>query len=352
LNKEAYLKVAGFLRHSDGSILDFEGKEIFLSLTRFLDLIKNNERCFICGVNRKEAAFNDEHVVPDWVQRAFSLRDKSIQLPNGTKFPYRKYVLACCQQCNSFLGREFEQPISNAIKLGNEKFSTWYQGEIFRVFLWMNLIYLKTHLKDNLLRMSRDLRDPNAKIGDLHDWSQMHHCHALIRAVKNGVAIDVTTTLGSMFCLHLGGWADQDSFDYRDHQPTQTMMLRLGNVAFVASLNDSGGVLQGLMPKIEKLEGDISKVQLLEIFTEFQFMNSHLRYRPDYCTVWDQESSSFMIKGILPEKFELCELDFSMRRYLLKQNILSSIPNFCFNGFTIEETLEKLSQDDVTFLPS
>ena len=296
--------------------------------------------------------FNDEHVIPNWVQRECGLQDKTIQLPNGTKFPYSKYLLPCCVDCNSFLGSEFEKPIATAISQGSDAFSGWYESEIFRVFLWLNLICLKVHLKDNLLRIDRDLRKPDVKIGSLHDWSQLHHCHALVRASRLGIPIEAPTTLGSMFCLHLGSWADEDDFDYKDHLPSHTMMIRVGRTAFIASFNDSQGVLQGLMPKIEKLSGEINKVQLLELFTEFQFLNYHLKYRPQYVTVWNQTSQSFEIKGLLPEMFELLELDYELRRQMLVDNIVASIPNFSFKGLSEEESLEKLMNEDVTFLPS
>lgn len=163
--------------------------------------------------------------------------------------------------------------------------------------------------------------------------------------------IDVPSVLGSMFMIHLGDWTDQDPFDYKDHLPSQTIILRIHRVAIIASLNDSCGVLQGLMPKIEKLHGDLNKLQLLEIFTEFQFVNYHLKDRPEYGTTLDQKSGSFLIAGKIPELFELEDLDFDLRRRILAENIYASIPNFRLDGHTIEETLEILATQDITFLP-
>ena len=68
----------------DRSFLDENGKTIVYSIPRFLTEIVENHNCFICGVGPDAATFNDEHIVPDWILRRYSLHDKRINLPGGS----------------------------------------------------------------------------------------------------------------------------------------------------------------------------------------------------------------------------------------------------------------------------
>ena len=339
-----------FRRFSDGSIEDEQGREVFLGLARFTALARDRSRCFLCGIHENFCEFNDEHVVPDWVQKRFGLRNKSIRLWNKTTFPYARYKLRCCQECNTFLGKKFEKPLSNAIGRGQEEFSKWFKDNTFVVFLWINLVYLKMHLKDNELRVHRNLNAPDVKLGDLYDWSELHHCHALLRATRFGFPINVEKVMGSMFCLHLGDCAETEAYDYNDHLATRTVMIRLGSIAFITVLDDSCGVLQGMEPKLEKLPPNLNAIQLIEILSEFQFVSAHLKFRPIYMTRVDSVRNVVEITGILPEMFELTELDFSIRGDLMFRNIYSSFPRFSMCPLTIEQSKKAIKQGDVTFL--
>lgn len=338
------------LRHEDGTILSTDGKELFLGLDRFKALVKDRKRCFLCGAHEGETPFSDEHVIPAWVQRSFGLASKSIRLSNGTRFRYSAYTIRCCKKCNTFLGDTFETPISAAFRTGPDRFLEWYAEESFRVFIWINLVYLKVHLKDNELRLERHHAADDTRIGDLYDWSNLHHCHAMVRAARFGFAIDVDTTLGSMFCLRLGEWAREQPYDYNDHLPTHTIMLRLGEIAFICALDDACGVFQGLMPKIEKLPPDLNPFQLLEILTEFQFVNAHLKHRPRFVTRVSIDTGEVTIAGNLPELFDLTELDFSIRGDLMVRNIFGSFPKFSMPGLSPSETIERMKEGNVTFL--
>lgn len=338
------------LKHSDGSILDINGTELFLGVERFKALVKDHSRCFLCGAHENSAPFNDEHIIPDWVQRKYQLNNKQIRLSNESKIRYQNYKIRCCMECNSFLGNTFELPISKAIHRGTDYFLDWYKNEIFRVFLWINLIFLKIHIKDNQLRLYQNQKAPDTRIGDLHDWAELHHCHAMIRAVRLGFEIDTQSTLGSVFCLALGDWAREQPYDYNDHLPTHTVMIRMGEIAFICSLNDSCGVLQGVMPIIERLPPDLNPFQFLELLTEFQFVNCHLKFRPEYITEIDPSNGNICIKGKTPDLFELEELDLSVRGDLMLRNIYGSFPNFSLDGMSVEDTKDRISLGNVSFI--
>ena len=89
------------MKTADGSIKDSDGKVIFFSFDRFMSDIVQGNCCFVCGVGPAEAAFNDEHVLPDWLLRKYRLHDKSVTLPNGTQFRYGGFTVPCCARCNA-----------------------------------------------------------------------------------------------------------------------------------------------------------------------------------------------------------------------------------------------------------
>src|SRR6185503_14209856 len=99
-------------RESDGSVVDEHGRIVYFSRQRFVNWICEGGHCFICGANRANTAFNDEHIIPAWLLRRFSLFDRSIRLPNGTDIRYDRYKVACCADCNSQMGREIEARVS------------------------------------------------------------------------------------------------------------------------------------------------------------------------------------------------------------------------------------------------
>lgn len=139
----------------------------------------------------------------------------------------------------------------------------------------------------------------------------------------------------------MGDWATKEPYDYNDHLPTNIVVIRLGEIAFICALNDSYGVFQGLMPKIESLPPKLNPIQFLEVLAEFQFINAHLKYRPAYMTKFDPNTGIAKITGDIPEKFELNELDFSLRGEMMVRNIYGSFKDFSLKGLTIKETKEK-----------
>jgi|GEM_PF-4357372 len=111
-------KILGLTK--DGSIIGPDGKILFFSLERFKREIVEGDCCFICGCSSDKHAFNDEHVIPDWLLREFDLQNKEISLPNRAGLKYSKYKVPCCAGCNSLLGQVLEVPVSKLLKGGYE----------------------------------------------------------------------------------------------------------------------------------------------------------------------------------------------------------------------------------------
>lgn len=155
----------------DGTAIRDDGSVIVFSIARFIGDIVQGGCCFICGRNRNEAPFNDEHVIPDWVLRRTGMSQRQITLPNGTLYPYRDYKVPCCVPCNSLMGRTFELPTSKLFEEGYDAVAAHMKTKdgIAQLFVWLALIYLKTHLKDLSLRMHRDRRMPDDNIANAYE---------------------------------------------------------------------------------------------------------------------------------------------------------------------------------------
>src|ERR1700752_770887 len=157
----------------DGSVVDQTGRVLFFSTQRFIDDICLGDCCFICGAKPKDKAFNNEHILPDWVLRRYDLFARKITLPNGNTVRYDRYTVPCCVDCNSLMGREIEEPISKAVNAGPEEFANFIRHNGLHIIRWMGLIYLKTHLKDRKYRVHLDKRKGEDKIADQYEWEYL-----------------------------------------------------------------------------------------------------------------------------------------------------------------------------------
>jgi hypothetical protein len=90
------------VKTTDGSIENSDGKVIFFSFDRFMSDIVLGNRCFVCGISPKVAAFNDEHVLPDWLLRKYRLHQKTITLPNRSTFRYGGFTVSDAPAANDF----------------------------------------------------------------------------------------------------------------------------------------------------------------------------------------------------------------------------------------------------------
>jgi hypothetical protein len=305
-------------RTIDGSIEDHTGKILFFSKDRFVAEICLGRCCFICGAQPGSKAFNDEHVIPEWVLRKFNLFDRTLNLPNGTMVKYARYKVPCCAECNSLMGRQIEERISKVVNAGPDAVQNHIaNGNSLEVFVWLGLIFLKTHLKDRDYRVHLDRRQADTKIGDLYDWETLHHMHCLVRCFVNGAHLE-KEVFGS-----LGGFAAKsenggDRFDYGDVFDAQTMMIRLDDVALVTTFNDACGAIQGAMPRLNRIEGPLSEIQAREVMVDFAFMNLSIKERPKFYTECNMFKETVTEKARMPEKFELDELDYTLRGKLLR----------------------------------
>jgi hypothetical protein len=334
----------------DGSIEDHTGKVLFFSKDRFVADICLGGCCFICGAKPGSKVFNDEHVIPEWVLRKFDLFDRTLNLPNGATVKYARYKVPCCADCNSLMGRQIEERISKVVNAGPQAVQDHIaNGNSLEFFVWLGLIFLKTHLKDRDFRINLDSRKVDTKIGELYDWQTLHHMHCLVRCFVNGATLE-KEVFGSLsaFAAKAAGW--QGAFDYGDLFDAQTMLLRLGDVALVTTFNDACGAINGVMPILEKIEGQLSEIQVREVMADFAFVNLSIKERPTFYTECDMVKETVTEKAVMPKAFELDELDYRLRGQLLRRAFGVTLNQMKAVGKTAEEIEEAIDAGRFTVL--
>lgn len=291
-------------RTPDGSIVDHDGRVLFFSIERFVKDICNGDCCFICGRHPDNTAFNDEHVLPRWLLRRYQLFDRDISLPSLSGFRYGQYTVPCCVDCNDMMGERVETPISALVTGGYPAFADHIamKGALLP-FVWMALIFFKTHLRDRRFRFHKDQRQGDESIGDLYDWSELHHVHCVARSFYAKTSI-ASEAFGSFLCWPTKTQKFYEPFDYTDLHDARSVMLRLGPVGLIAVLNDSNGALSAASPLIGRITGSLSPFQFREVFAHLSFLNTRMKNRPQFRTELEPNGRSRII-AMRPPKIEL-----------------------------------------------
>ena len=289
------------INQSTKTVINSEGKTIFFGLEDFIEKIVKENNCFICGAQPSSKNFNNEHIIPDWILKKYNLHSKTITLPNLTKIKYGQYVIPCCSQCNNELGKVYELPISKLFKksydeicydLNNDK----SLSEL--LYKWLHLIFLKTHLKDNILPKDRNPNLSTGNIGDDHYWEDMHHIHCIARSHYTNAEIE-SEVFGTLCVLPAIKIKNAENFDFIDSQIGKTIMLQLDDICIIGVLNDSGGSYSILSNLINKITDKLSPLQIREIVAHFNFININLKERPIYQSLINKKE--YKIKAVIPQ---------------------------------------------------
>lgn len=338
-----------WMREADGSVVDHTGKVIFFSADRFINDICLGHCCFICGARPGSRPFSDEHIFPEWLLRHFNLFDRKITLPNAGTVRYGRYTVPCCAECNELLGETVEQPISEVVKKGRDAIADYLtSGYLLNMFVWLGLIYLKTHLKDRAHRVNLDRRKGDDMIADEYDWAHLHHIHSVVRCFYTDCEVQ-REAIGSCLAVPVNANIPSERFDFADLYLAQTMMLRLDDVGLFAVFNDSGGAMGYFWQVLQKITGPVSELQLREILVELAFLNLHIKERPTFRSELDLKRELSRIVALRPE-LGLAELDYGLRGQLLHHAVKDAFPHLRFPGRTEDEIQEAMKAGKLTFL--
>lgn len=337
-----------FLMTPDQSVTDSNGNLIYCSTDRFISDICRGTCCFLCGKSPLETKFNNEHVIPDWILRKYQMHKKHITLPNQTDFRYDQYKIPCCVNCNEILGRLLETPIS---KLVGEGYDAVVQHITtkgpWEIFVWLSLIFLKTHLKDLQLRYDRDHRSEQFMIGDTYALEELHHVHCIVRSIIVKSSIEVGN-IGTLIVMPINQKYADEEFDYIDIYKSQSLLLRLGDIVMIAVLNDAGAALRVLNNSLMKISDLLTPLQTREILAHVSYINLQLSDRPKFGSRFDLEKGGYELWARHPSKVALKDHD---------PKLFGEIMEFCIKDIVVnsdtmsaEEIIKLQKEGKASFL--
>lgn len=291
-----------FTKTPDGSFIDDAGRVIYFSVERFVKDIVEGDCCFICGKKPSEVPFNEEHVLPDWIIKKYDLSSRKITLPNLHGFTYSQYKIPCCVACNELMGKTFEKPISDLISTGYAAVVDYLLKHGPRlIFVWLALIFLKTHLKDRGLRVSLDRRKDEGVIGDFYQWKELHHIHCIARSFYTSAIIE-PAVYGTFVVQQAQMLNGIESFDFGDLYDLRCVLMRIEDTCFIVVLNDSQAAGTGFHKYLERLTGPLSPIQLREVLARLGYANHLLEQRPIYKSEIDHNVPECRIVVELPPR--------------------------------------------------
>ncbi len=338
-------------REKDDSIVDREDRVLYFSPERFERSICMGKSCFICGSTRAQAKFNDEHVLPTWLLRRFGFFDRSIRLPNGTHVRYDRYKIPCCADCNARMGRDIETPVSELTSAGYNAVNAHVaNGGGLSLFIWLALVFLKTHLRDGGFRMVRDRRRGNDPISSQYDWESLHHLHTVVRSFYSGTSVSAEV-LGTLMILPAKAEDDEDRFEYADLYATQVALLRMDDFALLAVFNDSGACRNRLRRILRGATGPFLMPQLRELLVEAALANWQLKSRPQFRSQLDVERQTNQVATKLPSRWRFNRCDLALRGRLMERVFEDLIRGRNIRGGEDEDQLRReMREGRTTFL--
>ncbi len=330
----------------DGSLLEKEtGEFVYVHTNDFIEEIVFGDRCPFCFCQSSVNAFNAEHIFPEWVLRFTGIWEKNITLPNGRDVPYSRYKVRCCADCNSRMSGLYEAVVSKAVKSGYSATRELLHESPELVYQWLCLVFYKVHLKDLEYRHFPDLRKPNVQIGHFFNWGALHHVFCVARSRIFGYSI-MPDAIGSIALLRYHDEAESSAFDYHDHWVTRVVYLRIGEVAFIASLSDAGATSHMLEDAIAEYPEPCDEGAVRCMLGEFMAAKLHIESDPQF-------------KSLVSEDLRVIIADRSPVTWAEKKKTISGFAHawaypelfgkYRKDGLSIAETCARILTGDLIF---
>lgn len=332
---------------NDGSILDAKGNVVVFGAERFMKDVIAGNACFLCGVHPKERPFKNLLVLPEWLQRRYELAAKTVRKPNGSTVRCDQNTVPCCRSCNILVNDEIEKPVSQIIAKGGNNINAYIRDNgLGMLYIWLALTFVKTHLKDSLRRYRIDPSE--AKLPDAHEWSKLHLVHSLVRSALSRTEVNVEAT-GSFLTLPVDMASVTGGFDCADVFGPQALMVRFDDCAVFVVFDDTGAALNCFHPKLEKITGPLSNVQLREVLAELAYLNMLLKTRPTFTTNAELETEILKFVATRPP-LALKDPDPALRGKVLRAVLGDSVDQIKIEGHAPSEISEAIDAGTVTFL--
>jgi len=287
----------------NGNVVDTNGNVTFVSISAFESDVCSLNVCFLCTKSLNSQNQNKEHIIPNWILKRFDLHNETVNLPNDSKYKYNQYVIPCCIECNSLLSTELETPLSKMFSGGFNGLVNYIEKEGYlKIYLWMALLFIKTHVKDQSLRMQLDQRVEDSSIaeGVGYQWESFHHVYCLSRVPYTQVSLD-QYCVGSFFIIPVESLDTKKEFDYMDVSYANTSGVIIGGIGIIAVFGDAGAVYKQIEPTvINKLGSSVTRMQFRELVAHFACCSLHIKNSPKHSTLMDSS-------GVQPPSM-ICQL--------------------------------------------
>lgn len=275
---------------------------MFVSLDEFKEkIIDSEDYCFICLEHKSSKEFNEEHIIPKWILKYFNLFNQKITLPNASKFTYGKYVIPCCRECNSKLAEVYEIPISKLLKKPFDEIIKEIAADknlITKLYHWLALIFIKTHIKTTFLNEHQNKSLGKGKIGDKIEWEYLHHIYLLSR-VHFTKAIINQEVYGSILIFQALEGTEIEGFDYVDSSVSRCALLKINDFCIMSCFDDGGAGSYFLQTTTEMFAGSLHPLQLREVLAHLSYINVNLKYRPVFQSRFNEIEQ--IIEATIPE---------------------------------------------------
>lgn len=301
---------------NDHSCVAESGRTVLFSVDRFKREIIESDNCFLCGLPESEGnPFNKEHVIPDWVVTRFALHRREARLPNESLADsYDKYKIPCCEHCNSLLGTHLEQNVRNWTSGGYRALIDHVEADggnaLPVLFTWLSLVYFKVHYRDRKYPEHRDPRMGGGYVGDRYDWATFHHVYCVARSVLTGAEI-APAVFGTLMILPVDTDAGAEPYDYIDDSLHKVVYMRLGDLAFLAVLNDGKQIQPYLQRILEEAQPPYSLRVVLGTLAQAMFHNRYLISRPTYESRYDPSTRAHFIAAKTTGAVEFARPDYT-----------------------------------------
>lgn len=175
-----------------------------------------------------------EHVVPQWLQRRFSLQDQTITIPNGTTLKYRHLTVPAAKEHNALFGQ-----IENRVSQGEYRLD--------EVYLWALKLHVGLILRDSSLRV--DIRDPQSPfILEAGNYSHEIELFRILYSLWKDGGSTEPFPVGSVYVLD--SLLPDDQFDLIHCLYTGTVGVHVGGKFLVVFLWDQGAGLRSNSGKL------------------------------------------------------------------------------------------------------
>lgn len=266
----------------DNTVYGEDGKVLLFSQQRFQRDVLEGKCCFMCGrAESRTVPFNDEHIIPDWLQKMANLYSQSVTLANRSTRRYGSHLIPCCRECNASLGERFEKPVSELLKQGYEGVKEAYSSAVADLLhAWAALIFLKMHLKDYGTRWNPDTRKAEGTIGEAYQYASLLHVYAIVRtAMLEGTVRDHVKSTG--FVHRASATKFDPPFDYADHSMGCASAVRVGDLYLFNVFDDASISIQATEGLVARC-GALSSPQAREVLCHLAYTNILIVDRPRF----------------------------------------------------------------------